>query len=111
MTSSAHALGSVLAAGPGFQAPGLEAFYPHPIFTFSIGGLDFAITRITVALWFATLVVIGFLIATVRRPSSVAARNTRMAISLRLATSSFLGRSGWVTKFIIGGAYDNKIRA
>src|SRR3954453_22771788 len=34
--------------------------------------------------------------ATVRRPSSVAARNTRIAISLRLATSSFLNvRSGF----------------
>ena len=71
MTPSAHALGSVLAAGPGFQAPGLEAFYPTPIFTFSIGGLDFAITRITVALWFATLAVIAFLIATVRKPQIV----------------------------------------
>src|SRR5919206_480915 len=65
VTPSAHALGSVLAAGPGFEAPGLEAFYPHPLFSFSIAGLDFEITRITVAMWFATLVVIGFHMATV----------------------------------------------
>ena len=71
MTSSAHALASVLAAGPGFNAPGLEAFYPAPLFTFSIGGLDFAVTRITVALWFATLVVIAFLVATVRKHLTV----------------------------------------
>jgi hypothetical protein len=38
--------------------------------------------------------------ATVRKPSSVAARNTRMAISLRLATSSFLCFSGWVVESI-----------
>jgi F-type H+-transporting ATPase subunit a len=71
VTSSAPALGSVLAAHPGFDAPGLEAFYPHPIFSFSIGGLDFAITRITVAMWFATIVVIAFLVATVRKPQIV----------------------------------------
>jgi F-type H+-transporting ATPase subunit a len=83
VTSSALALGSVLAAGPGFQAPGLDAFYPTPIFSFSIGGLDFAITRITVAMWFATLVVIGFLIATVRRPQIVPGR------------LQFIGESGY----------------
>src|SRR4051794_3560353 len=33
--------------------------------------------------------------ATVRKPSSVAARMTRMAISERLATRSFFCRSGW----------------
>ena len=36
MTPSAHALGSVLAAGPGFEAPGLEAFYPHPLWHFTL---------------------------------------------------------------------------
>src|SRR5947209_7496942 len=83
VTPSAHALGSVLATGPGFQAPGLEAFYPTPIFTFSIGSLDFAITRITVALWFATLVMIGFLVATVRKPQIVPGK------------LQFLGESGY----------------
>ena len=83
MTPSAHALGSVLAADSGFQAPGLEAFYPHPLFSFSIAGLDFEITRITVAMWFATLVVIGFLIATVRKPQIVPGR------------LQFLGESGY----------------
>jgi F-type H+-transporting ATPase subunit a len=71
VTSSAHALGSVLAAGPGFPAPGLEAFYPDPLFSFSVFGIDFAITRITVWLWIATIVLIAFLVATVRKPQIV----------------------------------------
>ena len=66
-----HALGSVLAAGPGFEAPGLEAFYPKPLFSFSLLGVDFEITRITLILWFATAVMIAFLVATVRRPQIV----------------------------------------
>ena len=71
MTSSATALGSLLAAGPGFDAPGLDAFYPHPLFTFSVLGVDFAITRITLILWIATLGIIAFLVATVRNPQVV----------------------------------------
>ena len=71
MTSSAHALGSVLSAGPGFEAPGLEAFYPHPLWTFSLLGVDFSITRITLILWIATLAIIAFLVATVRNPQIV----------------------------------------
>ena len=52
MTSSASALGSVLAAegsgGDGFQAPTIAEFYPEPIAEFSLLGVDFAITRITI---------------------------------------------------------------
>jgi F-type H+-transporting ATPase subunit a len=87
VTSSApsigHALGSVIAAGPGFEAPGLDAFYPHPLFTFSVLGVDFAITRITLILWIATLAMIGFLVWTVRKPSIVPSK------------SQFLGESGY----------------
>jgi F-type H+-transporting ATPase subunit a len=87
VTSSApsigHALGSVIAAGPGFEAPGLDAFYPHPLFTFSVLGIDFAITRITLILWIATLAMIGFLVWTVRKPSIVPSK------------SQFLGESGY----------------
>ena len=68
MTSSALALGNVLAASDGFEAPGLGEFYPKPLFTFSLFGVDFEITRITVILWIATLAMIGFLVATVRKP-------------------------------------------
>jgi F-type H+-transporting ATPase subunit a len=71
VTSSALALGDVLAAGPGFQAPGIEAFYPHPLWSFSVLGVDFEITRITLILWIATLLLVAFLVATVRKPEIV----------------------------------------
>jgi F-type H+-transporting ATPase subunit a len=71
VTSSALALGSVLAAGPGFEAPTIAAFNPEPLFSFTLLGIDFEITRITVWLWIATLAIIAFLVATVRKPSIV----------------------------------------
>ncbi|MGY1829936.1 F0F1 ATP synthase subunit A [Geodermatophilus sp. SYSU D01180] len=76
MTSSALALVDVLAAegggsGDGFQAPGLGEFYPEPVAEFSLLGVDFAITRITIILWVATALLIAFLIATVRKPQIV----------------------------------------
>src|SRR3954465_639945 len=85
--SSALALGSVLAAesggGDGFQAPGLGEFYPEPIATFSILGIPFEITRITIILWIATLAICGFLALTVRKPQIVPSR------------MQFLGESGY----------------
>ena len=83
MTSSALALGHVLAAGPGFEAPGLEAFYPEPLWHFSVLGVDFEITRITLILWIATVAIIAFLVATVRKPSIVPSK------------LQFLGESGY----------------
>ncbi|MBB3085938.1 F0F1 ATP synthase subunit A [Geodermatophilus sabuli] len=75
MTSSALALGNVLAAesggGDGFQAPGLGEFYPEVVASFSLFGIAFEITRITIILWVATLALIAFLVATVRKPSIV----------------------------------------
>jgi F-type H+-transporting ATPase subunit a len=75
VTSSALALGSVLAAdsggGDGFQAPNVGEFFPEPLWTFSIAGIPFEITRITLILWLATALMIGFLILTVRKPSIV----------------------------------------
>lgn len=74
MTSSALALGGVHAAagsGDGFQAPGLGEFYPEVIASFSLLGIDFEITRITLILWVATLAVVAFLVATVRNPQIV----------------------------------------
>jgi F-type H+-transporting ATPase subunit a len=65
VTSSAQALGDVLAAesggDSGFQAPGLGEFYPEPIANFSVLGVDFEITRITLILWIATLAISVFL--------------------------------------------------
>src|SRR5277367_3653039 len=43
--------------------------------------------------------------ATVRKPSSLAARNTRMAISLRFAASSFLIGCNFVGRGLIRGAH------
>jgi F-type H+-transporting ATPase subunit a len=72
VTSSALALGDVLAAnGEGFPAPGLGEFYPKAIADFSLFGIDFEITRITIILWIATLAVAGFLYATARNPQIV----------------------------------------
>ncbi|HEX2075892.1 MAG TPA: F0F1 ATP synthase subunit A [Geodermatophilus sp.] len=76
MTSSGLQLGGVLAAaeggtGDGFQAPGLGEFYPEPLVTFSLLGIPFEITRITVWLWIATIAMLVFLIATVRKPEIV----------------------------------------
>jgi F-type H+-transporting ATPase subunit a len=74
VTSSALALGNVLAAesgGDGFQAPGLGEFYPEPVATFSVLGIPFEITRITIILWIATIAILALLIAAVRKPSIV----------------------------------------
>jgi F-type H+-transporting ATPase subunit a len=73
----------VLAANEGFQAPGLEQFYPEPLFEFSVAGIDFSITRITLGLWFATLAIIVFLVLTVRKPQIVPGR------------LQFIGESGY----------------
>jgi F-type H+-transporting ATPase subunit a len=66
VTSSALALVQVLAAeggggDSGFQAPGLGEFYPEVIGSFSVLGVPFEITRITIILWVATLAISAFL--------------------------------------------------
>ena len=72
MTPSATALVDLLAAeDSGFQSPTVEEFYPKPLFTFSVAGIDFEITRITVWLWIGTLAMLAFLVATVRKPEIV----------------------------------------
>src|SRR4051812_49796872 len=53
VTSSALLLAGVLAAegsGDGVQAPGIGEIYPVPLATFSILGIPFEITRITLRL-------------------------------------------------------------
>ncbi len=75
MTSSAPALADVLAveesSGDGFQAPGLSEFYPEPLAEFSLLGVDFEITRITLGLWIATLAMLVFMVMAVRKPQIV----------------------------------------
>ena len=76
MTSSALALVNVLAAesgggDTGFQSPTIEEFYPESIASFSLLGVDFEITRITIIMWIATIVIGALLVAAVRKPSIV----------------------------------------
>jgi F-type H+-transporting ATPase subunit a len=75
VTSSATALGSVLAAegsgGDGFQAPTIAEFYPEPLAEFSLLGIEFAITRITLISWIATAAILALLLLAVRKPSIV----------------------------------------
>jgi F-type H+-transporting ATPase subunit a len=72
VTSSALALGDVLAAnGEGFVAPGLGEFYPQVVANFSLLGIDFEITRITIILWVATLAMAAFLYAAARNAKVV----------------------------------------
>jgi F-type H+-transporting ATPase subunit a len=66
--------GSILAAGPGFEAPGIDVFYPEPIVRFELLGIDFAITRLQVISWIAVLAVIALFVAAVRRPQLVPGR-------------------------------------
>jgi F-type H+-transporting ATPase subunit a len=58
-------------SGDGFQAPGLSEFYPEPLTTFSLLGVEFEITRITVWLWVATILMLVLMVAAVRRPQIV----------------------------------------
>lgn len=66
--------GSILAAGPGFEAPSVDAFYPEPLVEFHLLGVDFAITRITLISWIAILAIIGLFVAAVRKPTLVPGR-------------------------------------
>jgi F-type H+-transporting ATPase subunit a len=86
VTSSAVALAAVLAAEGGeggFQAPTIEEFYPEPLVSFSVLGIDFEITRITIILWIATAAIVALLVAAVRKPQVVPGK------------LQFLGESGY----------------
>jgi F-type H+-transporting ATPase subunit a len=79
VTSSALALVDVLAAeggggDSGFQAPGLGEFYPEVIGNFSVLGISFEITRITIILWIATLAISALLFAMSRNAKIVPGR-------------------------------------
>jgi F-type H+-transporting ATPase subunit a len=88
VTSSALALVDVLAAAggggdSGFQAPGLGEFYPEVLTSFSVLGVSFEITRITIILWVATLGIAAFLFAAARNANIVPGR------------LQFIGESGY----------------
>ena len=76
MTSSALALADVLAVedtggGDGFQAPTIAEFYPPAVAEFSVLGIDFAITRITIILWIATAAILVLLVLAARKATVV----------------------------------------
>jgi F-type H+-transporting ATPase subunit a len=75
VTTSATALVDLLAASggedSGFQSPTVNEFYPEPLFTFSLAGIDFEITRITLIMVIATAAILALLIAAVRKPTVV----------------------------------------
>jgi F-type H+-transporting ATPase subunit a len=72
VTSSASALAGVLAAeGEGFQAPTIEEFYPEPLVSFSLLGIEFEITRITLIMVIATTAMLALMVAAVKKPSIV----------------------------------------
>jgi F-type H+-transporting ATPase subunit a len=84
VTPSASALGSVLAAnGEGFEAPTVEEFYPKALLDFSVLGVDFEITRITLIMWIATAAMIALMVAAVRKPSIIPGK------------MQFIGESGY----------------
>ncbi len=86
MTPSARALADVLAAESGeggFHSPTIQEFYPEPLAEFSLLGIDFAITRITLILWIATAAILAFLVATARNPRIVPSK------------LQFIGESGY----------------
>jgi F-type H+-transporting ATPase subunit a len=75
VTSSASALASVLAvesdSGGGFVAPSIAEFYPPSIAEFSIFGIDFVITRITIISFIATAAILLFMVLATRKPTIV----------------------------------------
>ena len=76
MTSSAHALTDVLAAADGgedsgFQSPTIAEFYPPAVAEFSVLGIDFEITRITIIMWIATAAILTLLVLAARKASVV----------------------------------------
>ncbi|MCZ2838767.1 F0F1 ATP synthase subunit A [Modestobacter sp. VKM Ac-2985] len=87
MTSSAHALGDVLAVesdpGGGFTPPGVGEFFPETLFGFSVLGIQFDIDRIILALWLATAVILVFLVLAARKAEIVPGR------------LQFIGESGY----------------
>jgi F-type H+-transporting ATPase subunit a len=63
-----------VAADEGFHAPGRSEFEPDPIARFTAFGVDFAITRMTLILWLATLALVVVLLLAARRAQVVPGR-------------------------------------
>ncbi|WP_106849459.1 F0F1 ATP synthase subunit A [Blastococcus sp. Marseille-P5729] len=91
-------IAAILAAPyPGFEAPDpAHEFSPEPIWSFNLFGLDFAINRLTVLSWFASLLLLVFLVAASRKPKIVPGK-------LQFAGEGFYGfiRNG-IARDVIG---------
>ncbi len=60
-----------LMSGCGFPAPGAEIFQFDAIFTFTIGGLEFHISKITILLILCVILILSFFIYAFRKPKLV----------------------------------------
>jgi len=59
---------------PGFCSPTVLEFFPKPLAHFTLLGVEFEITRITILSWIATAAILAFFVASVRRPQLVPAK-------------------------------------
>ena len=55
----------------GFPAPGAEIFFFSPLVTFSIGGVTFEISKVTILVAIAVILVLGFFLYAFRKPKLV----------------------------------------
>jgi F-type H+-transporting ATPase subunit a len=60
-----------LMSGCGFPAPGAEIFQFDAVFTFTIGSLEFHISKITILLFLCVILILGFFIYAFRSPKLV----------------------------------------
>ena len=60
-----------LMSGCGFPAPGAEIFQFDALFSFTVGGLEFNITKVTILLFIVVVVLLGFFLYAFRKPQLV----------------------------------------
>lgn len=60
-----------LMSGCGFPAPGAEIFQFDALFTFTIGSITFSVTKVTILLFLAVIIISGFFLYAFRRPRLV----------------------------------------
>jgi F-type H+-transporting ATPase subunit a len=77
---------------PGFCAPSVLEFFPKPLATFDLLGVHFAITRITVILWLATALMVGFFVLATRNMQMVPGRRQWIAEAGYSAIRDGVGR-------------------
>lgn len=60
-----------LMSGCGFPAPGAEIFQYDALFTFTIGGLSFNVSKVTILLFLAVFIICAFFLYAFRKPKLV----------------------------------------